>query len=73
MIHDRLHMAVARSRFKTCPYGIVDPRAIYKQEHVKDSPDTLLTKEEVIELSKKAHIVVLTYIKDRGDPQVAGL
>ena len=66
-------MAVARARFKPSPYGIVDPRAVYKSYHGGDPPETLLTKEEVIELSKKANIVALTYVKERGDPKAADL
>ena len=62
-------MAVARARFKVNPYGIVDPRAVYNSYHRENPPDTLLTKEEVIELSKKANIVMLTYVRERGDPK----
>ena len=62
-------MAVARARFKANPYGVVDPRAVYNSYHKGNPPDTLLTKEEVIDLSKKANIVMLTYIRDRGDPK----
>ena len=66
MIHDRQHMAMARARFKTNPYGVVDPRAIYKSYKGGDPPDTLLTKEEVIALSEKAHGVALTFLNERA-------
>jgi hypothetical protein len=66
MIHDRQQMAAARARFKASPYGIVDPRATFKSYHGGDIPDTLLTKEEVLALSQKAHVVVLAFLNDRG-------
>ena len=62
MINDRQKMAAARARFKASPYGIVDPRATFKYHQGAPPPDTLLTKEEVLALSQKAHVVALAFL-----------
>ena len=62
MINERQMMAAARARFKVNPYGIVDPRVTYKSYHRGDPPDTLLTKDEVIALGEKAHVVALDFL-----------
>ena len=62
MINDRQMMAAARARLKASPHGIVDPRATIKTYHGRDLPDTLLTKEDVLALSQKAHVVALAFL-----------
>lgn len=66
VIHQRFEVAASKGRFRSNPFGQVDPRAELKDLKQRQPVETMVPFDKVVDLSVKAREVLLDFQNSKG-------